>query len=109
MAEVFPFTGRLDPKGAARLTAALAQAFADGTNLGPRGPQIRALGLSLGYLVDAMRTELDRLDACLADTRLPSSGHPNCRTLLAEFEGFAELARAYRAADAPDALGRAEL
>lgn len=108
MAEILPFTGRLNPEGAARLSAALAQAFADGSDLGRREPQIRALGLSLGSLVDALRAELDQLDACLADSRLPSSGHPKCRTLLAEFERFAELARAYRAAVTPDVLDHSD-
>ncbi|TXM93763.1 hypothetical protein [Methylobacterium sp. WL116] len=109
MTEILSFTGRLNPEGAARLSAALTQAFADGADLGPRGPQIRALGLSLGSLVDALRAELDWLDVCPADSQLLSSGHPGCRALLAEFERFAELARAYRAADTPDAVGRAEL
>ncbi|MCJ2104433.1 hypothetical protein MKK70_03330 [Methylobacterium sp. E-041] len=104
MAEILSFTGRLNPEGAARLSAALTQAFADGADLGRREPQIRALGLSLGSLVDTLRFELDRLDVCLADSQLPSSGHPECRALLAEFERFGELARAYRAADASDAV-----
>ena len=102
MAEILPFSGRLNHDGAARLTAALAQAFADGADLGSRGPQIRALGLSLGALVDTLRAELDQLDACLADSQLSSSGHPECRALIAEFARFAVLASAYRAADALD-------
>lgn len=104
MSEILLFTGRLNIEGAARLTAALAQAFADGANLGPRGLKIRALGLSLGSLVEALRAELDRLDTCLSDARRPSPHHSECRTLLTEFERFAELARAYRAADVSDAV-----
>ena len=39
-------------------TAALAGAFAEGVNLGPRGAQIRALGESLGTMIEALRLKL---------------------------------------------------
>lgn len=104
MAKILPFTGQLSREGAVRLTTALAQTFASGADLGSRRSQIRALGLSLGSLVEALRIELDRIDDCLTDARLPSSSYPECRAILAEFERFAGLASAYRAADTADVL-----
>ncbi|MCJ2038836.1 hypothetical protein MKK55_07690 [Methylobacterium sp. J-059] len=106
MAEILPFTGQLSREGAERLTTVLAQAFASGADLGSRRSHIRALGLSLGSLVEALRAELDRLDDCLAGTFLSSSDYPEFRALLADFERFADLASAYRAADTPDVLDR---
>lgn len=38
----------------------LAGAFAEGADLGPRGPQIRELGRSIDILVQALRQELAR-------------------------------------------------
>ncbi|MCJ2089547.1 hypothetical protein MKK88_26680, partial [Methylobacterium sp. E-005] len=40
------------------LTAALAGAFAEGVDLGPRGAQIRALGESLTTMIEALRPKL---------------------------------------------------
>ena len=40
------------------LRAALAGAFAEGVDLGPRGAQIRALGESLETMIEALRLEL---------------------------------------------------
>ncbi|EIZ81862.1 hypothetical protein WYO_5450 [Methylobacterium sp. GXF4] len=43
------------------LTEALAGAFAEGVDLGPRGPQIRLLGQALETMVHALQAELTRL------------------------------------------------
>lgn len=40
------------------LTTALAGAFAEGVDLGPRGAQIRALGESLETMIEALRLKL---------------------------------------------------
>lgn len=40
------------------LTETLAGAFAEGVDLGPRGPQIRALGQSLEAAIEALRLKL---------------------------------------------------
>jgi hypothetical protein len=40
------------------LTEALAGAFAEGVDLGPRAPQIRALGQSLEAAIEALRLKL---------------------------------------------------
>ena len=104
MAEIRSFAGRMNAEGAERLTVALARAFDEGTDLGPRGGQIRALGLSLDGLADALRTELADLDVALANAGVRSSGHPRTHALLAEVARIADLARAYRDAGSGDAV-----
>ena len=99
MAKIRSFAGRMNAEGAERLTAALARAFAAGDELGPRGPQIRALGLSLDNLVDALRAQLAGLSVTLAEAGVQSSGHPRTHALLAEVERIADLARTYRGPD----------
>lgn len=95
MADLRSIGSRMDAAGAARLTAALARAFAAGDDLGPRAAQIRALGLSLESLTGVLRAELVALDAALAELGVRSSGHPGSYALLVEVERVADLARAY--------------
>ena len=47
MAEILTLPVEICHAGAGRLAGALAQALDDGEDLGPRGPHIRALSLSL--------------------------------------------------------------
>ena len=109
MAEILPFTGQLSHEGAARLTAALKQAFAGGAELGPRGPQIRALGFSLRSLIDALQAELDWLDVSLPDAGPALSELLELGALLADLERLSELAGTYHAASAADAFAHADL
>ena len=109
MAEIVAFTGQLSHEGAVRLTAALKQAFAGGAELGPRGPQIRALGFSLRSLINALQAELDWFDV-----RSPGVGPALCTllelgALIADLERLSELAGTYHAASAPDAFAHPDL
>ena len=67
------------------LTEALAGAFAEDVDLGPRGPQIRLLGQALETMVQALQAEL---------TRLGLREDANGVTL--DLEGIVHLARAAR-------------
>lgn len=109
MAEILPFSGQLSHDGGVRLTAALKQAFAGGAELGPRGPQIRALGLSLRSLIDVLRIEHDRLDACLPNAGAILFEHLGLEALLTDLERLSELAGTYHAASTPDAFTRSDL
>ena len=69
------------------LTVALAGAYAEGADLGPRGQQIRALGESLDIMIAALRLELDGLGGRLQADDL----EPN----LDQLTRMAKAARAY--------------
>ena len=61
MAEVHPLTSRFNREGAKRLANALEQALVANADLGPRWPQIRALGLSLQQPSQDLELETDSL------------------------------------------------
>jgi len=71
MAEILTMTPPISVEGARRLSASLTEMVEQGVT-GPRGPQIRSLGLSLETLVATLRRELaqigmsDDLNGCLA-------------------------------------------
>ena len=109
MAEILPFTGQLSHDGAVRLTAALKHAFANGAELGPRGPQIRALGFSLRSLIEALQAELDWLDVSLPDAGPALFKHLGLGVLLADLERLSALAGSYQPASTPDVVARSEL
>ncbi|MCJ2062300.1 hypothetical protein MKK63_06240 [Methylobacterium sp. J-088] len=96
MAEIRTMTPKISVEGARRLSASLAEMVEQGV-AGPRGPQIRGLGLSLETLVGALRRELTRIGA--------SDDLNDC---LAKVERLAALARAYSGPNvgaAPDMEG----
>ena len=93
MAEIHALPATIDHAGAARLVAALAQAFADGADLGPRGSHIGVLGLSLRTLVRGLRVELDALGPLLAKGGQPDlTAEPALARLIAAVEGLVTLA-----------------
>jgi hypothetical protein len=61
MAEIHLLPARINGEGAAQLLAELSGALADGVDLGPRGPHIRALSLSLENVLKDLRQEVARL------------------------------------------------
>ncbi|MCJ2054802.1 hypothetical protein [Methylobacterium sp. J-070] len=61
MAEVHLLQRRFNQESAERLTKALEQAITANADLGPRWPQIRALGLSLQQLSRDLEQETDRM------------------------------------------------
>ena len=58
MADIHPLSVPLDTNGAIQLLAVLSGALAEGIDLGPRGPHIRALALSLDTLLASLRHEV---------------------------------------------------
>lgn len=72
-------------KELADLTDALAGAFADGVDLGPRGAQIRALGRSLETTIAALRKSLVGLGDATGKVET-----------LAKLDGLNRMARAAR-------------
>ena len=96
MAEIRTMSPPISVEGARRLSASLAVMVEQGVT-GPRGPQIRSLGLSLETLVRALRRELARIGA--------SNDLKDC---LATIERLATLASAYpdpNVGPAPDMEG----
>ncbi|MCJ2054043.1 hypothetical protein [Methylobacterium sp. J-070] len=83
MAEIRTMTAPISVEGARRLSASLTEMVEQGV-AGPRGPQIRSLGLSLETLLGVLRRELARIGA--------SDDLNDC---LAKVEQLAALARAY--------------
>ena len=59
MAEILSLPYRMDPEGAKRLLDALDGDFTSGKDLGPRGPQIRAIGLALEQLSLELRRMIE--------------------------------------------------
>lgn len=59
MAEILPLPYRMDREGAERLLAGLGEDFVSGEDLGPRGPQIRAIGLALERLSLELRRMIE--------------------------------------------------
>ena len=97
MAEMHLITPSINPEGARRLGASLSELFEQGIDTGPRGPQIRSLGLSLETLAEALRRELARIGVS-----------ESLNEGLANIERLAALARAYPDPDvcaAPDTEG----
>ncbi|MCJ2084867.1 hypothetical protein MKK88_02515 [Methylobacterium sp. E-005] len=74
------------------LTMALAGAFAEGVDLGPRGAQIRALGESLATMIEALRPKLAGLGERLQIDEMELD--------LTQLSRMAEAARAYGISEA---------
>lgn len=58
MAEILLLPRQIHPEGAERLLSALSEEFASGKDLGPRGPQMRAIGLALEHLCLELRRSI---------------------------------------------------
>jgi hypothetical protein len=59
LTEISVLSVKVGSAGAAQLAAMLTKTFGEGAELGARGPHIRALGLSLEHLSEALRQEVD--------------------------------------------------
>ena len=77
MADIHPLSVPLDREQATQLLAVLSGALADGIDLGPRGPHIRALALSLDTLLTSFRHEVGGILA------LTDCDRPGCQETLA--------------------------
>ena len=92
-AEVQLLSAPLSLSGTERLVSVLAQAYAEGIELGPREPHIRAVSLSLQTLVRQLRAECEALRPLLAATGQPDlTAAPGIVELIAAVEGLVALA-----------------
>lgn len=70
MAELYVLPAKMSSDSTVRLTTMLAEAYAEGADLGPRGPHIRALGASLEQLSHVLRQAAEEIIS-LSDTIHP--------------------------------------
>ncbi|MGU3421780.1 hypothetical protein [Methylobacterium sp. D54C] len=95
MAEINLLSPRFSREGAERLVKALEQALIANVDLGPRWPQIRALGLSLRQLSQDLDREIEQIPSRLDTTPEAEAFRDRLYQLAKALSRLSSIAEAY--------------